>query len=167
MPDEQIIAEYHEHIRGLLDRRLSLYAHCVKVVGIVRGNRWEGEVALTSLQASPHRTWLRSKHFHWATACLFILTPFLFLPFVVWPPNLVLLSIGAFLYVPAIWYFKISRTRNEYALFLNHSGVVSLDFGCTGPDASRFPEFVAAISKQISEQSVEPKLPTTVSHHPS
>ena len=157
MVDRPIIAEYHECIRGVLDRRLTLFADSVKVTGTVRGVRGEGTVPLSCLQMSPHKSWLRSKHYHWASACLFILSPFLFLPFVVVPPNFVLLAIGVVLYLPAIWYFWAARQHKEVAIFLNRSGVVGLDLWCSGPDAARFSEFVTAISKQISEQSVEPE----------
>jgi hypothetical protein len=40
----------------------------------------------------------------------------------------------------------------ERVLFLNRSGVLALDLWRAGPDRDRFPEFVAAIEKQISEQ---------------
>lgn len=161
MAHPEMIAEYHERIRGVLDRRLTLFADSVRVVGTVRGTRGEGTVPLSGLHASPHKSWLRSKHYHWAVASLCILSPFLFLPFVVMPPNFVLLSIGVVLYVPAIWYFLVARKRKEVAIFLNRSGVVGLDLWCSGPDALRFSEFVAAISKQISEQSGEPEMPIT------
>lgn len=160
MSDPEIIDQYHERIRGVLDRQLTLYADSVKVVGTVRGNRGEGTVMLSGLQAIPCRTWLRSKDYHWAVAALLILTPFLWLPFIVSPPNLVVLALGIMFYVPAIWFFLHARKRKEVAQFLNRSGVLGLDLWRNGPDASRFPDFVAAISKQISEQSAEPELPT-------
>lgn len=156
MADPEIIAEYHEIVRGVLDRRFTLFTDSVRVVGKVRGIRGEGTVPLSGLQASPCKCWLRSEHYQWAVAFLCILTPFLFLPFVVMPPNFVLLSIGAVLYIPAIRYFLIMRQHKEVAMFLNRSGVVGLDLWCSGPDALRFSEFIALISKQISKQSVEP-----------
>lgn len=151
MTSPEIIDQYHERIAGILDRRITLLKDSVKIVGTVRGTRGEGTVILAGLQSAPNKTWIRSKHYHWALALLFILTPFLFLPFVVSPPNFVLLIIGALLYVPAIVYFVKSLKHKEVASFMNRSGVVGFDFWRSGPDAERFPEFVAAITRQISE----------------
>ena len=153
MTDSEIIREYHEQIRGILYRRLTLFRDSVRVVGTVRGTRGEGTVMLAGLQPAPHKAWIRSKHFHWASATLFILIPFILVPFVVSPPNMVLLTIGLMTYVPAIWYFIQSLQRKEVAIFMNRSGVVGLDFWCNGPDVERFPEFVDAIERQIREQS--------------
>lgn len=152
--DSEIISEYHEQIRGILDRRLTLFSDSVRVVGNVRGTRGEGTVMLSGLQPAPHKAWIRSKHFHWASATLFILTPFVLVPFVVYPPNFVVLTIGLMFYLPAIWYFVQSLQRKEVAIFMNRSGVVGLDFWCNGPDTERFPEFVGAVERQIREQSV-------------
>lgn len=160
MADPKIIAEYHEQIWGVLDRRLTLFADSVRVVGTVRGTRGEGIVPLSGLQSSPHKSWLRSKHYHWAAATLCILSPFIFLPFVVVPPNFVLLSIGAVLYVPAAWYFIVARRHIEVSIFLNRSGVVGLDLWCSGPDSHRFSEFVAAVSRQICEHDGDRDLST-------
>lgn len=153
MSATDVVDEYHEQIRGILDRRLTLCRDSVKVAGVVRGVRFEGWVPLASLRAKPNRSWIRSKHYHWALAVLCILGPFILLPFAVSPPNYILLIFGLVLYVPASWYFACALERKEVALFLNDSGVVVLDLWRNGPDAARFPEFVAAIEKQISEQS--------------
>lgn len=157
MSDSEIIDQYHERIPRILDRQLTLRRDSVKVVGTVRGIHGEGTVMLAGLLPEPNKTWIPTKHFHWASALLFILSPFLFLPFVVVPPNFVLLIIGVVLYLPAIWYFVQSRKHKEVAVFMNRSGVVGLDFWCSGPETERFPQFVAAITKQISEQCREPE----------
>jgi hypothetical protein len=164
MTEHPIIAEYNERIRGVLDRRLTLFADSVKVIGTVRGVRGEGLVPLAGLQKTPHKSWLRSKHYHWSLACLFILSPFVVLPFVVAPPNFVLLSIGVVLYLPALWYFRVARRHKEVAIFLNRSGVVGLDLWCSGPDAARFSDFVTAIQRQIGEHCVEQELPVHGEH---
>ena len=152
MTTTDIIDQYHEHIPGILDRRLTLLKDSVKIVGNVRGVRSENTIMLAGLQPVPNKIWIRTKHFHWASALLFILSPFLFLPFVVVPPNFVLLTIGVVFYLPAIWYYVQSRKHKEAVSFMNRSGVVGFDFWCSGPDAERFSQFVAAITKQISEQ---------------
>lgn len=105
MADSEIIIEYHQQIRGMLDRRLTLFRDSLRFVGTVRGTRGEGTVMLSGLQPAPHKAWMRSKHFHWASATLFVFTPFVLVPFVVYPPNFVLLTIGLMFYLPAIWYF--------------------------------------------------------------
>jgi hypothetical protein len=157
MTNSENISEYHEQIRGLLDRRLTLFKDCVKIVGTVLGNPIEATVLLAELQATPNKAWIRTKHYHWALALMLILSPILLLPFAVNPPNFILLIIGALMYLPAIWYFVQSQKRKECAFFLNRSGVVSLDLWRNGPDAERFAEFVAAIEKQIRDQSVQPE----------
>jgi hypothetical protein len=161
MSNPEVIDQYHERIKGLIERRFSLLKDSVKIVGTVRGNPCEGVVMLSGLQAAPFKTWMRTKHFHWSLALLFILTPFLFLPFVVSPPNFYLLVVGMLLYLPAIWYFIRNRERKEIATFLNRSGAMGFDLWRCGPDAERFPEFVASISKQISEQIDEQGVPIT------
>jgi hypothetical protein len=152
MAESVIISEYHERIRGLLNRRLTLFRESVKVVGRVRGNPGEGTVWLADLQPTPHRMWVRSKHYHWSLAMILVLTPFLSVPFMVFPPNFLLLALVGVCYLLAILYFVNSIRRMERVLFLNRSGVLALDLWRAGPDRDRFPEFVAAIEKQISEQ---------------
>lgn len=154
MENREVIDQYHERIRGLVDRRLVLLEKVVTISGTVRGTPVEGNVPLELLPHTPHRMWLRSKHFHWALAVLLILTPFLFLPFVVSPPNYTLLCIGGALYLPAVWYSVRSSRRREMALFLNRSGIVALDFWRCGPDADRFPEFVRNVELQIRKQVI-------------
>ncbi len=158
--DEAItVSDYHEQIRGLVDRRLTLMTDRVHFTGTVRGARIEGAVLLSDLQPTPNRIWVRSKHYHWSLATLAILSPCAIPPFSVFPPNFVLLAVGVVFYIPAIWYFLNSKNRNEYALFHNRSGLLVLDVCRKGPDVARFNEFVAAIEKQISEKSVRPEPP--------
>ena len=108
---------------------------------------------LADLAGSPNRVWLRSKHYHWASITVAILSVFIIVPFLSWPPEFWLLIPGIAVFLPGLIYLTRSLKKIEYLQYKNTVGVVILDFGRVGPDAGAFPEFTQALDQAIETAS--------------
>lgn len=147
--DSVPIAVFHEEIRWLISREFELYTDRIKVRGIVRGTRSEATVLLADLPEFANHIWLRTKHHKWSAVILAILSVFLIVPFLAWPPSYPLLGFGLLVNIPAVCYFIQSLPTVEFAQFVNPSRILLLDMAKSGPDVARFDEFVTTLERQI------------------
>ena len=147
------IAKYRERIRCLIDRTFELYPDRVHVFGESRGAKFDALVLISDLAGSPNRVWLRTNHYHWALITVAILSVFVIVPFLTWPPFMLALIPGICVFLPALYYLKRSLKHIEYLQFKNSGSLVILDIGCVGPDAAKFRSFTQALEHQIEQAS--------------
>lgn len=139
-------------------RNLVLRTDHVVIKGEGGGVKWESRVILSDLRSEPDRLWYRDPALRWGSFFLvmFVLALALGCIFAKQPgfPD----TLGKVAFAAAIgWlvggvaiFWKFGAML-EYARFLNHSGVVSLDIARRGPQQHEFDDFVSELSKRIAD----------------